>query len=171
MQENLETIKAFDVYYAMGKERTLKKTAESTGWGFSTIEKWSADFRWQDKIIQRDIEVGQKMMAETNRLIVKEKQEYRTQIKQNLKIIRGAIMSVFQDMKDKDGKPITDANGNIRKEMNLKVANAFEMNQMIIAFNSLIKIDLQLLGESTEGGTLQIPKTFSEMMLQMRIKK
>lgn len=48
--ETLEQSKAFQVYYAMGSERSYDKVASSLGKHRNTILKWGKRFRWQERI-------------------------------------------------------------------------------------------------------------------------
>lgn len=44
--------KALEHYVAMGDERSIRKLAGQIGVGYSTLQKWSVKYGWQDKLVE-----------------------------------------------------------------------------------------------------------------------
>ncbi|KIL38002.1 hypothetical protein SD70_29325 [Gordoniibacillus kamchatkensis] len=68
--ETGQQIEAFDYYYSLGAARSLKQVAQQFGKGFATIKRWSSEFRWRDRVQQRDQELGAQIEAQTNQHIL-----------------------------------------------------------------------------------------------------
>jgi hypothetical protein len=56
-EETLRHLEVFEIYYAMGDARSIKVLADVVGIGYRTLEMWSAHFKWQDRIGERDKEL------------------------------------------------------------------------------------------------------------------
>ena len=54
--ENKLHIEAFELYYELGKERSLRAVAEHFGKSERTIANWSRDFNWVERCTQRAME-------------------------------------------------------------------------------------------------------------------
>ena len=52
--ENAEQRMAFELYHRMGGHRSLAKVSSETGKHLNTIKNWSAQFRWQERVEERD---------------------------------------------------------------------------------------------------------------------
>jgi hypothetical protein len=87
MIESLQHKEAFEYYYSLGEERSLLKVAPKFTVSTTSLKKWSAAFNWQDRVIQRDIEISKGLEKKTNSTIINEKANYR-------RIIREAIQSM-----------------------------------------------------------------------------
>lgn len=53
-KENAKHQLAFEKYYEMGDNRSLKKLAEELDYKYTTVMKWNREFDWQSKIDNRD---------------------------------------------------------------------------------------------------------------------
>jgi hypothetical protein len=63
MRETPQAARAFEDYYDLGEDRSLRKLADSRGQEegkrrarLATLEQWSSKHHWQERIIQRDRE-------------------------------------------------------------------------------------------------------------------
>ena len=90
--ENAEQRMAFDLYYRMGVDRSLVKVAEKTEKHLNTIKNWSAQFGWQERVVERE-----KAIAENNRevQVVLQEQDLK---KKHIKILDVAITKGVQDI-------------------------------------------------------------------------
>lgn len=61
--ETLQMKQAWLQYWAMGEERSLSRLSEGISVPLSTLERWSADHKWQERIQKQDEKVHRAMMA------------------------------------------------------------------------------------------------------------
>jgi hypothetical protein len=87
MTETLQHKEAFEYYYSLGENRSLPQVAQRFTVSTTSLKKWSGSFNWQERILQRDIEIGKKLVTKTNSTVLDEKANYR-------KIIKDAINSM-----------------------------------------------------------------------------
>jgi hypothetical protein len=87
MQETLQHKEAFEYYYTLGESRSIPQVAQKYPISIPAVKKWSKSFNWQERILQRDIEIGKKLVTKTNTTVLNEKANYR-------KIIKDAIDSM-----------------------------------------------------------------------------
>lgn len=131
MRERLICSEAFEIYYSMGNNRTLKelrkklgpdKTPGGTGKliGMTTLKRWSKKLNWQERIEQRDIENIKQLEKKTNASIVNEKIQYR-------KVIKEAFDLFYENLR----------NGEV-------TVNSVQDAE------KLVKLDMLLMGEATE---------------------
>lgn len=66
-----EQEEAFNRYYAMGKNRSLKKLAEEVGLSLMTMKRWSSSLGWSDRIRYKDAMLAGKIEAKIDEAIVK----------------------------------------------------------------------------------------------------
>ena len=120
-KENKLQRDAFEIYYALGEIRSLKRVAEQIHRTERTVAGWSREFSWIDRIKQREIEEAKN--ADKNALNTQT-----TDVKTKYRILVNNLMA--QASKDiKEGK--------------LKIRNMQDLERVI-------KLDLLLMGESTE---------------------
>ena len=148
MKENPNHIKVFELYYTMGSNRSLAKLYQKYPNDMPklvTLKSWSKAFNWQQRVEQRDIEnnkaLEDKLKPETNKAIVNSKADYRAEIKTQMGILKALLNNVIQDIKDK----------NI---FTVKCVN--ELEKVVNSYEKLCKLDLLIMGESTERGELKI---------------
>jgi hypothetical protein len=120
MKETLLHSEAFEYYYSLGKDRSLVQVAQKFSKSETSVNKWNKAFSWQERIELRDIENSKKLAEKTDSTIVNEKANYR-------KIIKAAIATFVEKLKSKE----------------IKVIEVSDLEK-------LIKLDLLLMGESTE---------------------
>ena len=63
-EETLKHLEVFEIYYAMGDARKIKDLADIVGIQYRTIELWSAHFKWQDRIKERDQELIKRIQTD-----------------------------------------------------------------------------------------------------------
>lgn len=81
-RETLRHKEAFEYYLYLGAERNLQKVSEKYKVSLPTVKKWSHNFGWKNRIVEREQELAERFK--------KENEDEITQIKrQNLTIIRG----------------------------------------------------------------------------------
>jgi hypothetical protein len=119
-RENMEQKEGFEYYYSLGNDRNLQKVADEFEKAYRTIAEWSRQFNWQERVRERDDEVGEKLKEKSIDTVVEEKAKYR-------KIIKLAVTEFVKEMQ----------NGNIKP-------------QNIMDLERLIKLDLTLMGEPAE---------------------
>lgn len=85
MIETLQHKEAFEYYYSLGEVRKLTAVSLRFNCGKRTIEGWSKNFNWQERITQRDIEISKGLEKKTNTTILNEKANYRRIIKEAIK--------------------------------------------------------------------------------------
>lgn len=111
---------AFDVYYLMGDSRSVRKVAKQVGKSSTTIQNWSNQFNWQERVEIRDTTVKKafdKQVEKVDDTIVNIKAQYH-------KLLKFVISEALKDIQIGD----------------LKVTN---MRDLI----GIIELDLTLLGE------------------------
>lgn len=99
--ETLVHRQAFELYYAMGEDRTLKRVSAELNRGINTIQNWSSLFNWSDRIIARDNEIADKLALETKAEIIESKKDV-------LFIIRESISNMIQKDADLTRKAILE---------------------------------------------------------------
>lgn len=110
----------FEYYYALGSDRNLRKVSEYVGVTMRTILNWNRKYNWQNRVKQRDIEIGKKVQEKTMSIAVDEKAKYRS-------ILQATVTKFMDDFNE--GK--------------VKIKSINDLKEVI-------KLDLLLMGESTE---------------------
>lgn len=77
MTETLQHKEAFEYYYSLGDNRSLPQVAQKFTVSTTSLKKWSGAFNWQERVLQRDIEIGKKLVTKTNTTVLNEKAKYR----------------------------------------------------------------------------------------------
>lgn len=65
-EEAAHHLEAFELYYALGEDRSLEDTAEVLGRSLHTIRDWCKIFNWKARVRQRDHEVMEVVRAQAN---------------------------------------------------------------------------------------------------------
>ena len=120
MVENLRMKEAFEYYYSLGDKRSLQQVAKKFTVSETSARKWSAAFNWQERVVQRDIEISKGLEKKTNTTILNEKANYRRIIKETIAKMAGVEVSNIKDL------------------------------------DTLVKLDLLLMGEATEKNETSI---------------
>ncbi len=148
--ETKRHIEAFDFYYSMGADRNHAAVAERYKVGKRAVERWSRSFNWQERVAQRDIENGRKIMAKTDRGVVNTKADYRADLAKDRTELR-AILTRY-------GKLIADATEKIQAGT-ISAETIKDLTDLATAFKGLsaaerdmVKLDLALIGEGEAAG-------------------
>jgi len=145
MEETLRHIEVFNLYYAMGSDRSIKKLWNKLNQddtkmipkvpSYQTLKRWSKAFNWQERIKQTDTEVSEILEKKLKKVVVNSKDDYRKLIKE--------VVDKFKEKLEK-GK--------------IKMSKPQDINEMI-------KLDLLMMGVPTKheiGGSLKL--TFANLM-------
>jgi len=142
LKETLKHKETFEQYYVMGNDRSLKKLLNKLdqNWiktgpkipSLHTLKTWSKAFNWQERVDQRDIEIGKKLPAKTNETVLSIKANYRAEIKDQFNILKKMLNKVIEKFKDNKGIEIKDVTG---------------LKDIMGCHEKLIKMDLTLIGE------------------------
>jgi len=127
MTETLQHKEAFEYYYSLGDKRNLASVAIQFKFSERSLFKWSKEFDWQERIIQRDINIGKSLEKKTNITVLNEKAKH-------LKIISEAIIRM--------------------RPVNIETVKDYE---------TIVKLELLLLGEATEKADNEITMDFSHL--------
>lgn len=129
MKETLKHQEAFDYYYALGKDRSLKAVAEHFSYGVRTVEKWSSEFSWQDRIHQRDQKNAEKLECITNETIIEAKTRY-------LRIVQDSIKVYTQNLQQGEVKinSVQDLERLVRLEIELRKEDTTEEDKVVNIF-------------------------------------
>ena len=146
--ETLRHQEAFNYYYLMGSTRNLLKVCRIAGVSEAAIKKWSKSFNWQKRIIERDKKNAAAIEEATDKKLVVDKIEYRTQVKELLIVLRGAIQIAVNTMKS--GGVLFDKDGNKVLVSSFNCNTADGLSKVAAAIERLMRLDLTLMGESEE---------------------
>lgn len=151
MRETPEIEKIFEIYYAMGDERSLSKLREKLCQtdakkipSLITLKRWSKAFNWQARVEQRDLEnskqLREKLEKETDKVIVNTKADYRVEIKKMNTLLNSLLNRVFE--KDEKGKVVG---------FKIDVNSVNDLTRILQVKDMLMKTDLSLMGEIIGG--------------------
>lgn len=121
-KENNLQREAFEIYYQLKADRSLKKVAESIGRTERTVAGWSRAFNWVDRVSQREIEEN-KNNENTNVILAQT-----IDVKTRYRIMMNNLMA-------KASKKIASGELAIRNIQDL---------------DRIVKLDLLLMGEAVE---------------------
>ena len=75
---------AFNDYYLMGADRSLRELARLHNVHLKSTARWSKEFNWQERIELRDIDLSRKLTEKVDDAVVNTRADYRKQIKDRL---------------------------------------------------------------------------------------
>jgi len=75
---------AFDYYYSLGEGRSCQQVAIKLSVSRTSVQKWKKAFNWDERVIQRDLEINKRVEEKTNNAIANTKADYRALIKERL---------------------------------------------------------------------------------------
>jgi uncharacterized protein YjcR len=67
---------AFEYYLALGAKRSYKAVAEKFGCSVVAVQGWASSFGWKDRVLDRERQIIEEMVAFTNAEVVKTKLKY-----------------------------------------------------------------------------------------------
>jgi len=149
MKEELRNKEIYDLYYVMGKERSLARLREKLMsskrpqdvLSLKTLQRWSVAFNWQERIEQRDIEIGRGLEIKTNETVISIKAAFKAEIKVQLSIFKtmlNKLIEKFKESKENKEKEIIE----IKKIDDLKIVTD--------CYEKLVRLYLSLIGEGAE---------------------
>ena len=121
-KENSLQREAFELYYHLGDKRSLKQVAEQIGKTERTVAGWSRSFNWVDRVKQREIEDARNMGGEALNAQT-------TDVKVRYRILMNNLLKKASD----------------------KIAKGELSIRNIQDLERVVKLDLLLMGESTEN--------------------
>lgn len=124
---------AFEIYYDMGKKRTLARLADIIDYSPQTVAQWSREFDWQNRIAERD----KQNLSIMRRQRLEESERMRT-------IYQQAIRKVLTD---KFLKPLQ--NGELKMDLN-NYGDVRRMIELDIALENIDKNDERYNSTKTE---------------------
>ena len=124
-QENSVQREAFEFYYGLGDQRSLKAVAIQFKRSERTVAGWSRAFNWVDRVSQREIEDSKNNALDKAML-----NSHTTDVKTRYRIMINNLMA-------KASKKIASGELTIRNVQD---------------FERVVKLDLLLMGEITERG-------------------
>lgn len=148
MKETLRHAEAFEYYYSLGKDRSLKSVASRFKVDERSVARWSRNFNWQGRIVQRDMELAKKLQEGTNKSILDIKADYRKEINENLKIVKAEIQSALRVV-------IDETTGKKTVQLKFSVNEVDELIKLIASYEKLIRLDLELAGAITFKGEVE----------------
>lgn len=116
MEEKPHQSQAFEIYYDMGKNRSLTKLADKLDYSPQTVAKWSHEFNWQNRIAERD----KQNLALMRRQRLEESEKMRTIYQQSIrKVLTEQFLKPLQS-----GKLKMDLNdyGDVRRMIELDMS-------------------------------------------------
>lgn len=121
--ENIEMKEAFEYYYTLGGDRSLREVARKFNKSLTTIHKWNKSFNWQERCEIRDAENGRRLEERNNDTIVEVKAKYH-------KVLKALVGKFVEDLN----------NGRIKID---KISDLVK----------IIELDMKLLGETETKGS------------------
>ena len=84
MKETKAHKDAFNTYYLMGADRSLRELARQQKVSAKSAYKWSVEFAWQERIELKDIDLSRKTEEKLDDAVVNTRADYRKMIKENM---------------------------------------------------------------------------------------
>lgn len=122
-KENTLQREAFDIYYMLGDRRSLKAVADRIGRTERTVAGWSRTFSWVDRVKQREIEEEKAVGGGIN--------SHTTDVKVRYRILMNNLLAKASE----------------------KIAKGELCIRNIQDLERVVKLDLLLMGESTENSS------------------
>lgn len=128
---------AFNQYYLMGADRSLRELARLRNVSEKSPKRWSKAFNWQERITLKDIDLSRKIEEKVDDAVVNTKADFRRDIRLSMQPVKAAINSaVIKDKKTGEAS------------LTFKVENAKDLKAVIDSLEKLIKVDLLVMGEA-----------------------
>ena len=137
MKETAKHLEAFEQYYQYSEDRSLARLAADCHIATATAKMWSKAFNWQERIQERDKANALQVQARVDKHIVAKKAKYIEQVDLNLEHVQ-AILDKARELDTIEVKTVSDLANLVRAQV------------------MLINLQMRLLGEDTEGTTIDI---------------
>ena len=155
MVEKQKHREAYEYYYLLGDKRSYPQVAAKFTTSRTSVKKWSKAFNWQERIIIRDKEIGDKV----EKKVVASSIEKRAQMLKDLvrmeTITEGAIRTSFKRnpdgslQKDQRGSPI----------LNVEVAEIKDLKDLGLLNIKIKQLILAVVGEPEAKTELAVTVT------------
>ena len=118
MEEKPHHSQAFEIYYDMGKSRSLARLADTLDYSPQTVAKWSHEFNWQNRIAERD----RQNLALMRRQRLEESEKMRTVYQQAIrKVLSDQFLKPLQEGRLKmDLHDFSDVRSMMKLDMTLE---------------------------------------------------
>lgn len=93
LKETLKHAEAFELYFKMGEERSLRELAKKLEVSETTINRWNKEFDWQTRIVDREKEISEKVAEK----VIEEEIDLRSKFVSGIK---GAIDLFLSNLKN-----------------------------------------------------------------------
>ena len=80
MKEKRKHLEVFELYLALGPERTLQKLSDKSGVSITSLSKWKNAFGWTKRIDDRETQIVE-IQKDHNEIIAEERERYRKIVK------------------------------------------------------------------------------------------
>ena len=143
MTETQRHREAFEQYYLLGDKRSYPKVASKFSVSRTSVKKWAKAFDWQERVLIRDKEIGDKVEKKVVSSSIEKKAKMLNDLIRMETITEGAIRTAFVRnadgslQKDQRGSPIL----NVEVE---KVKDLKDLGELNIKIKQLI---LAVMGE------------------------
>jgi hypothetical protein len=136
---------AFEVYYLMGDVRSVRKVAKEVGKSSTTIQNWSNQFNWQERVEIRDTTVKkafEKQVEKVDDTIVNIKAQYH-------KVLKFVIAEALKDIQSGKLKitSVRDLIGVIELDLTLLGEEDRRTQGQMDDLNKAITSSLQMFGQ------------------------
>lgn len=152
-KETMKQVEAFEYYYVLGNDRSLRAVAKKVGVTRHSISRWSRSFHWQERLEQRDIANAKTLREKTDKAVVSSKANYRAEIKGVINTMRTMLDEVAVKLKEKG----VDGAFSIESTKSLK--------NVVDSYEKLCKLDLTLMGEASGIEEIKL-KTANEELIK-----
>lgn len=139
--------KAFEVYYSLGDERSIRKVAAKMKKSPATIQNWSNSFNWRERVEVRDVTVAETLEKKVIDTVVTLKADYH-------KILKATILTAVQDIKEGKLKvnSISDLKMVMEMDLNLMGEEDRRNKGQMDALSEAISTSMRMFGGMTYDG-------------------
>jgi len=148
---------AYEYFFSLGVDRSYPKVAEKFNVTIQSVYNWGRSFGWAERIVERNAKIAKRVRQKLDTEIVDFKAGYRKDIYNNLKIIKGIILTVID--------PVT-------KRIKLAVKTPNDLAVLVTAMEKLIKLDLELIGDDAKQSDINwqaVGETFAKEVSKISI--
>ena len=93
MKETLRHQEAFEYYYLLGNDRSYPQVASKFTVSLTSVKKWAKEFKWQQRVQDRDTKNAITLSAKTDFTIIEVKTKYLNLIGRTLSKYEEALQS------------------------------------------------------------------------------
>jgi len=131
--EGPKQIEAFEVYYALGKDRSVAAASAKTGYPLGSVSRWARSFKWRERVTKMDAEARAKLEERFQKDIVKHKSAF---LKYLMALVRRSMQQFQREEADPDNAE-------------MKPKSMFEVIQ-------LMKTAMQMMGDTIDTSGVEV---------------